>query len=469
MKPVCLLFPFLLAASAASAQVNVGISGTVGGVYINEFHYDNTGIDAGEFIEVAGPAGTDLSTYFITLYNGANGLSYAGTALPTPLQLSGVIDDEGGGVGAVAFFIGGIQNGAPDGIALSKVGSTDVQFLSYEGTFVASDGVASGLLSADIGVSEGEGVTPVGYSLEYDEGTSSWIVSPNDTPGDFVQGNDVGVAPEMAVEGNATGIADGDATPSASDHTDFGDADVVVGTVTRTFTIRNTGTATLNLSGTPRVAIGGAHAADFAVTLAPNAMVGNGGTTTFDVRFDPSATGARSATISIANNDSGENPYEFAIRGTGVATSADVSIVKVLVTTAPYHVGQTLIYTLQVANAGPATATNLQVSDTPTNLAIDSVSGGGCTALPCGITSLASSTSTTITVSARILAVGPFDNAAAVSAAEADGDGANNADSAGNGGTAAAAVAIPVSGGLGLFLVGLMIGLAGLRATRRRS
>src|SRR5690606_35449458 len=30
-------------------------------VFINEIHYDNTGTDAGEFVEVAGPAGTDLA------------------------------------------------------------------------------------------------------------------------------------------------------------------------------------------------------------------------------------------------------------------------------------------------------------------------------------------------------------------------------------------------------------------------
>ena len=29
-------------------------------VFINEIHYDNTGTDQGESIEVAGPAGTDL-------------------------------------------------------------------------------------------------------------------------------------------------------------------------------------------------------------------------------------------------------------------------------------------------------------------------------------------------------------------------------------------------------------------------
>ena len=39
-------------------------------VFINEIHYDNTGTDAGEFIEIAGPAGTNLSDYSIVLYNG---------------------------------------------------------------------------------------------------------------------------------------------------------------------------------------------------------------------------------------------------------------------------------------------------------------------------------------------------------------------------------------------------------------
>lgn len=58
-------------------------------VYINEFHYDNVGVDAGEFIEIAGPAGTDLSTFSLTLYNGATGALY-----DAPI-LSGTIPDEG--------------------------------------------------------------------------------------------------------------------------------------------------------------------------------------------------------------------------------------------------------------------------------------------------------------------------------------------------------------------------------------
>ena len=36
-------------------------------VFINEIHYDNTGTDANEAIEIAGPAGTDLTGWSIVL------------------------------------------------------------------------------------------------------------------------------------------------------------------------------------------------------------------------------------------------------------------------------------------------------------------------------------------------------------------------------------------------------------------
>ena len=38
-------------------------------VWINEFHYDNAGTDANEFIEIAGVAGTDLNGYTLVLYS----------------------------------------------------------------------------------------------------------------------------------------------------------------------------------------------------------------------------------------------------------------------------------------------------------------------------------------------------------------------------------------------------------------
>ncbi len=129
-------------------------------------------------------------------------------------------------------------------------------------------------------------------------------------------------APEMSIEGNAVEIADGDGSPSAGDHTDFGSANITTGTVVRTFTIKNTGSGGLTLSGDPKVAIGGTHAGDFTVTTQPATPVAaTTGQTTFQVTFDPSSTGNRTATLSIANNDSDENPYDFSIQGTGTGTA----------------------------------------------------------------------------------------------------------------------------------------------------
>jgi predicted extracellular nuclease len=130
-------------------------------VFINEIHYDNTGTDTGEAIEIAGPAGTDLTGWSLVRYNGNGGAEYGTDAL------AGTIPDLGGGYGVVdvTYPTNGLQNGAPDGVALVDAGSNVVQFLSYEGSFTASDGPANGMASTDIGVSESSG-TAVGDSLQ---------------------------------------------------------------------------------------------------------------------------------------------------------------------------------------------------------------------------------------------------------------------------------------------------------------
>ncbi|MEM8724081.1 MAG: endonuclease/exonuclease/phosphatase family protein, partial [Pseudomonadota bacterium] len=78
-------------------------------------------------------------------------------------NLTGIIPDQDDGFGTLAFPIAGIQNG-PDAVALVSPGGQVVQFLSYEGSFTATNGPAAGLTSEDIGVSEG-GV-PIGTSLQ---------------------------------------------------------------------------------------------------------------------------------------------------------------------------------------------------------------------------------------------------------------------------------------------------------------
>jgi hypothetical protein len=130
-------------------------------VFINELHYDNSGADAGEGIEIAGPAGTSLAGWSLVLYDGSSGTFY------DSLSLSGLIPDQQSSYGTIFFPLTGIQNGGTatsDGLAL--VSNTDVmQLISYEGAFTAVDGPAAGLTSVDIGVAE-TGTTPLGFSLQ---------------------------------------------------------------------------------------------------------------------------------------------------------------------------------------------------------------------------------------------------------------------------------------------------------------
>lgn len=89
------------------------------------------------------------------------------------------------------------------------------------------------------------------------------------------------------------------------------------GTVVRTFTITNTGVDPLTISG---VTITGPNASDFSVTTPPASTVAPSGSTTFQITFNPSTDGVKDATVEIANDDSDENPYTFAIRGTGITS-----------------------------------------------------------------------------------------------------------------------------------------------------
>ncbi|OIQ28277.1 MAG: hypothetical protein BM564_09395 [Bacteroidetes bacterium MedPE-SWsnd-G2] len=141
-----------------------------------------------------------------------------------------------------------------------------------------------------------------------------------------IQGQGTTPAPEMNITGSGNTITDGDSTPIVTDDTEFGSLLVSSGSVSHTFTIQNTGTSDLNLTdASPYISIAG-HTADFTVTSIPVTPITSGSNTTFAITFDPSAAGLRSATISIANNDSDENPYNFTIQGTGTVPTPEIEI-----------------------------------------------------------------------------------------------------------------------------------------------
>lgn len=152
------------ASSLAAALAVLLPASALAEVFINEIHYDDVDVDNGEAIEVVATAGEDLTQYRLVLYNGSGGASYDDRTLS-----AGSVVSCGASVN-LAFFDftaagGQVQNGAPDGVALVGPGDAVVQFLSYEGSFVASNGPAAGMTSVNIGVEE-PGSTPEGHSLQ---------------------------------------------------------------------------------------------------------------------------------------------------------------------------------------------------------------------------------------------------------------------------------------------------------------
>ncbi|HEY6179682.1 MAG TPA: Ig-like domain-containing protein, partial [Kofleriaceae bacterium] len=160
-----------------------------------EIHYDNTGTDTGEAIEISGPAGADVTGWTIVLYNGNGGASYntqslSGT-IPATCDTRGVI--------VINYPTNGIQNGSPDGMALVDASGAVVEYLSYEGVFAATNGPANGLTSTDIGVSEA-GTEAVGQSLQRN-GDGTWSGPIGNT---FGACNDSGAAPPPPVVASVT-------------------------------------------------------------------------------------------------------------------------------------------------------------------------------------------------------------------------------------------------------------------------
>jgi len=218
----------------------------------------------------------------------------------------------------------------PNTFTISNTGGAD---LNLDGaTRVAITGDAADFTVTDpptTPVASGGGTTTFEITFDPTVGgvrSATVLIANNDLDEDpytfDIQGT--GDAPEMDVTGQGISIPDNDTTPRTADDTDFGAHLVDGGSDTHTFTIRNTGAGTLTLDGAPRVALTG-HTTDFTVTTQPpTGTVASSGTTTFDVHFDPTAVGQRTATVSIANNDANEDPYTFDIQGTGTAPEIDI-------------------------------------------------------------------------------------------------------------------------------------------------
>jgi hypothetical protein len=107
-------------------------------------------------------------------------------------------------------------------------------------------------------------------------------------------------APEIQVLDGATDIADGTISTIL-----FGN--VTVGaTLNKTFTVKNLGTAVLNLSN-PTLPTGFSLVGNLPTTLAAGASAN------LQVQVDTATAGNKSGTLQFVNNDSNENPFDFPI------------------------------------------------------------------------------------------------------------------------------------------------------------
>ena len=151
-------------------------------IRFSEIHYDNSGTDVGEAIEIEGPVGTSLAGWSILLYDGSptSGTPlkmYSTTSLTG--SLTAPIACNTRGVLSVPYPVNGIQNGGtaggqPDGFALVDNNGVLVEFLSYEGSFTAADGAANGVTSRNIVAMEDNPVPGPDKSLHRSADGATW-------------------------------------------------------------------------------------------------------------------------------------------------------------------------------------------------------------------------------------------------------------------------------------------------------
>ena len=113
-------------------------------------------------------------------------------------------------------------------------------------------------------------------------------------------------------------IADGDISPSAEDGTDFGPVATSSGFVERTFRIQNIARDDFDpLKGNLVITSISENSSHFEIVSLTSATLGEGRYLDLIIRFDPSSTGSKAATVTILNNDSDEASYTFVLRGQG--------------------------------------------------------------------------------------------------------------------------------------------------------
>ncbi|GAB4332954.1 MAG: hypothetical protein OHK0038_08900 [Flammeovirgaceae bacterium] len=135
----------------------------------------------------------------------------------------------------------------------------------------------------------------------------------NSTTG--VSGTTPTLLPEISVSGNITNITDGDASPSTSDNTDFGN--VTIGNnLQKDFIVFNDGLNNLTITN---VTLTGTNASEFSIATLPTFPfdINPSNQQIVSVIFTPTSGEIKTATLSIYNNDCDEPVFNFELQGFG--------------------------------------------------------------------------------------------------------------------------------------------------------
>jgi len=138
----------------------------------------------------------------------------------------------------------------------------------------------------------------------------------DENPFSFPIGASVNVpAPEVEVLDGTTAIASGTTVPVEFGPTGVGSS------VSKIFTVKNTGEADLNLTSLVTFKDGGTG---FTINSFNPGPIAKSASTSFTVTLNASASGTYTGTITFGNDDQDENPYTFPIKGV-VDTTAPVT------------------------------------------------------------------------------------------------------------------------------------------------
>ena len=264
---------------------------------------------------VAVGASCSFSVTFTAAMAGARSASITitstGTGSPQAIALTGTGTSVAtpGVLTVPASYAFGTQTvgaaGSPQAFTLTNTGGTAVTIAAITNSNAAEFAITSSSCS---------GVVAVGASCSFSVTFTASAVGPR-SASITVASTGTGSPQMLSLTGTGTTAATPGALSVPATYA-FPDQTIAVASAAKLLTLANTGGANVTISG-----VASSNAAEFAIGASTCAGdVVPGGTCSFAVTFTPSATGARSSSITIASTGVG-SPQAIAVSGNGVTTT----------------------------------------------------------------------------------------------------------------------------------------------------